>query len=87
LIISSVPVSCPMTRKIKYEKRSATKPPMAYVNVFLAPSTAFGSPAEVRYLNPEVTRRINKAIAPNAKRDFTTDVKIISKLLSVGGSI
>ena len=48
------------------------RPAIAEVNVFLAPSTALGSPPEVINLNPPTRRRIKRTIPANPNATLTT---------------
>jgi len=86
VVIESVPVKLAIIFKIKKDPANIISPPIAVVNVFFAPSTALGSPPEVKYLKPPERNIINKTIPPNASKEVTTFSKIPSKLDRVAGA-
>lgn len=77
------PVIVPISLIIAKDKKTIINPIMAYVNVFLAPSTCFGSPPEVKNFIPESIIK-NTAVNPaSAIAQFTTLLKTVGKQLSV----
>jgi len=67
------PVICEIRVRIKNERNTTTRPRIAKVKIFLALSTALGSPPDVRNLNP----------AKITKNSATTEAKVNSQTTKV----
>ncbi len=77
------PVIVPINLIIAKDIKTIISPAIAYVNVFLAPSTCFGSPPEVKNFIPENIIK-NTAVSPaSAIAQSTTLLKTTGKHLSV----
>lgn len=77
------PVIVPINLIIAKDIKTIISPAIAYVNVFLAPSTCFGSPPEVKNFIPENTIK-NTAVSPaSAIAQSTILLKTTGRQLNV----
>lgn len=85
--MQDAPVSLLMISIIAKDKSMTIKPMIAKVRVFLAPSTCFGSPPEVRNLIPEKSIKKRAATAANPKSQLITNETIEGIQLRVATSL
>jgi hypothetical protein len=69
-LMQATPVICATVLKIAKERKIRTKPAIAKINVFLAPSILFASPLDVISLMPETIINITATVPEKRSSQF-----------------